>query len=185
MENTKSNLPTQNNDVADIVLQEMVARTPLLRFRNVVFNIGQGEVPLGTEYISYPLDGRWGWVLFEDRELVDQRMGPISGGSIPKPDERDWQFQYQIPLETMDGELIAFVTSSTGGRIAVEELCLKAANNKKAGRDYTPKVRLAITTFKSKDHGKKERPKFEIVDAPVEISETKKKLADFGDEIPF
>jgi hypothetical protein len=112
MENSNSNLPTQNNDVADIVLQKMVARTPLLRFRNGVFQIGQDEVLIGTEYTAYPLDGRWGWVLFEDRQLIDQRMGPISGGPIPKPDERDWQFQYQIPLETMDGELIAFVTSS-------------------------------------------------------------------------
>jgi hypothetical protein len=185
MENSNSNLPTQNNDVADIVLQEMVAHTPLLRFRNGVFQIGQDEVLIGTEYTAYPLDGRWGWVLFENRQLIDQRMGPISGGPIPKPDERDWQFQYQIPFETTDGELIAFVTCSTGGQIAVEELCRKAANNKKAGRDYTLKVRLAIGTFKSTDHGEKERPKFGIVDAPVEISKTKKKPAEFGDEIPF
>jgi hypothetical protein len=100
----------------------------------------------------------------------------------------------------MDGELIAFVTSSAGGRIAVEELCRKAANNKKAGRDYTPKIRLAIGTFKSKAHGEHECPKFEFVDAaPVEISEVKKNpaeasrpdevkkkpKADFDDAIPF
>jgi hypothetical protein len=86
MNDSTSNLPIQNNDdVADIVLQEM-KRIPLLRFHNSTYDIGPDEVPPGTEYHSYPLDGHWGWVLFEDGKLIDQRMGPFSDGTIAKPD---------------------------------------------------------------------------------------------------
>jgi hypothetical protein len=174
MDNLNSSLPTQDKDVADIVLQEM-KRIRFLRFHNSVFDIGPDEVPLGTEFYSYPLDGRWGWVLFEDKELIDQKMQSFGDGKPRKPnDGRDWQFQYQIPFKTMDGEMIAFVTSTVGGRMGVEELCKTAAENKKAGLDYEPKIKLAIETFPSTKHGEQEKPKFEIVDAPVEISKVKK-----------
>src|SRR5262249_4748316 len=71
----------------------------------------------------------------------------------------------QLPVEDIEtGERFLFVTTSFGGKIAVEKLCGTYAANIRKGLDKgLPIVRLAVGSMKTKKYGKVPRPEFEIV----------------------
>jgi hypothetical protein len=73
-----------------------------------------------------------------------------------------WQQQHILPLEDPEsGEYLIFVTSSVGGRIAVEKLCNFVGRQYKQKRQYgLPVIKLASKDMPTKFGGTKPRPEF-------------------------
>src|SRR5690348_17752122 len=100
-----------------------------------------------------------GLVLWQDKRVVDRRMGRIRDRFKLKreelPADEDWQPQYVLPLENPEtGTFVAFVSGSTGGRIAIEKLINTAAQMVKGGKgDLTPTIKIAVGKFTSPVYG--------------------------------
>jgi hypothetical protein len=139
---------------------------------------------MGTEFIAYPMDAMRGFAKWEDDHVVDQRVGRIADKfNIRReelPADEDWQPQYVLPLENPEtGEVVLFVSCSTGGKIGLERLIKATARAVKKGTgDITPLIRLSTGTFPSTEYGTIDRPEFEIV--PRESLKT-----EMNDAIPF
>jgi hypothetical protein len=184
------NLPARLEDVAGVMLEETASSNPLLRFKKGRFVVGEDEVAIGHEYIAYPFDALRGCVRWEGDAVVEQRLGRIADKfrlereDLPK--EEDWKEQRVLPLEDVDtGEFVAFVSGSFGGKMAINDLITKVARAVKSGRgEATPLIRLAVSKFTSKQYGEIDRPSFEIVSEPKEV--TKPTISnEMSDEIPF
>ena len=177
-------LPAELRDAARRVLEAAAeAPVPLLKFIKTKFVSQNVEVPLGTQFIAYASDWTRGWVKFVDGELVDKRIGRVTDGF--RPVERDelgdidsslwekdgdgrpkdpWTLQQYLPLENVEtGEQCVFVTSSIGGRIAIEKLCQKWARQPERGQ---PLIKLATAPFRTKKYGEISRPDFPVVTWP-------------------
>jgi hypothetical protein len=185
----KTNVPAHLEDVADVMLAETASSNPLLRFKKGAFFVGENEVPLGHEYIAYPFDAMKGFVHWEDDAVVEQRLGRIADKFHLEredlPEHEDWKEQRVLPLEDVEtGEFVAFVSGTSGGKIAINNLINTVARAVKAGRgEATPIVRLAVGKFTSKQYGGIDRPSFELVNEPQEV---KKRFADeLNDELPY
>jgi hypothetical protein len=188
------------------------------------WTINDEKVPDDVEFVAYPDHLIRAWIRFEDEKVVERilvRRGDKK--SFPERDElsyaeendwpadskgkrRDpWGKQLYLPLlSTNDGKIVTFVTGSVGGKIAIGKLCDAFLNNDRR----RPIVKLDVSSFKSKEHGKIVSPAFQIiayedepaeqpppppdptttplaVTPPVNKVKTKKNSNGMDDEIPF
>jgi hypothetical protein len=197
VERQNANLPAQLSDSADNILRAAKSAVPMLRFVKGKYFIGEDEIPVGHEYIAYPLDWVRGWVKWWDDAVVAEKLGKVAEGFQPPereelgdtdeskwPDGKDpWCRQNMLPMEDREtGDLVVFNSNSHGGRIAIEKLAARVARDLKSGRDRgRPTIGLHVATFTSKDYGKIARPDFQIVG--WEYDEVPPPPLD--DEIPF
>ncbi len=171
-------------ELVDAMLEETASATPRLLCKKGVWSLSGEEVPSGKEYVAYPGDALRGFCRWENDRVIDQKVGRIADRFVLKredlPEEEDWKPQYAVPLEDPEsGEVVLFVSCSTGGKIAVEKLIHATATAVKKGKgDLTPLVRLATSSFTSEQFGTIIRPAFEIV--PRESLKT-----EMSDNIPF
>ena len=172
--------------LCDTMLDETSSSDTKLLYKKGVWYLLGDEVPMGKEFIAYPMDAMRGAAKWEDDDhVVEQRIGRIAD-KFPAfkredfPADEDWKPQHALPLEDPEtGEIISFVSCSTGGKIAVERLIKATARAVKKGKgDITPLIRLGTGTFPSPEYGTIDRPEFEIV--PRESLKT-----EMNDEIPF
>ena len=152
----------------------------MLKFVKGKWKIGDDEVPMGTAYIAGVDQLVRGWIRFEDKKRAESILRRRKEGALPERDElsytdksdwpldgkgipRDpWEKQYYLPLLPVDddGELVTYVTSSVGGRIAVGKLCDVFLSNRRC----RPIVALDVSSFKSKDYGDVISPAFKVVE---------------------
>jgi hypothetical protein len=182
--NEESNLPARPEDVADVMLSETASSNALLLFKKGKYTSAGNDVEIGTEFISYPFDAMRGLVRWQDKKVVDRRMGRIRDRfkltREELPADEDWQPQCVLPLEDPEtGTFVAFVSGSVGGRIAIEKLINTAAQMVKSGKgDLTPTIKIGVSNFTSPVYGEVPCPAFEIVN-------TKTIAEDMDDEIGF
>jgi hypothetical protein len=163
-------------------------------------------VSLGTKYKVYTREWVHVWINFDERP-VQQKIYRIAQGQVPP--ERDtlgsldrskwglgfngqpkdpWVLQYIIPFEAVDGEVIAFRASSSGGMRAVADLCKLCAFRSKRGEPSIPTIVLASTTFPSTKFGNVKKPQFDIVgwdeDSGARYEINEESLGESGEENP-
>lgn len=150
----------------------------MLRFKEGEYLVGEDKILLGREYLVYPLDWTRGWVKWADGVIVDQRMVRVADDiklptreelgdndkSLWEEEKDPWVYQNILPMDDLEtGEYMIFVTSSVGGKIAVETLCNNVVRVYKKGRQSgLPIIELATKLFPTK-FGIKPRPHFPIV----------------------
>lgn len=171
-------LPTQIDPGVDVILRETARANPMLRFKEGEYLVGEDKIPLGREYLVYPLDWTRGWVKWADGAIVEQRMVRVADDvklptreelgdndkSLWEDEEKDpWVFQNILPMDDLEtGEYTIFVTGSIGGKIAVEALCNGVVRAYKKGRQSgLPIIGLATKPFPTK-FGTKPRPHFPV-----------------------
>jgi hypothetical protein len=171
-------------ELCDTMLDETSSSTPRLLCKKGEWSMNGEDVPLGKEFIAYPMDAMRGFCRWEDDKVVEQRIGRIADKFSLKreelPEDEDWQPQHVLPLEDPEtGEVVMFVSCATGAKIAVEKLIHATARAVKKGTgDLTPLIRLSAGTFPSPEFGTIPRPAFEIV--PRQSLKT-----EMSDEVPF
>jgi len=206
----KTNLPATPDQEADNIYKAANARVPILKFRKGKYFIGDDEVPLGRKFLAYAGDWRRGWRKWKDDQVVEDRIVRVADNRR-EPAERDelddqdkdlwekgldgkpkdpWSPENQLPVEDIEtGERLLFVTTSLGGKIAVEKLCGRyAANIKKGLEKGLPIIELATTDMPTKAFGLVPRPDLVIVGwenddggGPIDVTPPNK----MNDEIPF
>jgi hypothetical protein len=196
LELLKQQLPTQPDPAVDVILRETARANPTLRFKEGEYLSGEDKVALGRECVAYPLDWTRGWVKWEDKAIVEQRMVRVAD-DVKLPAREDlgdddeslweegkdpWVFQNILPMDDLEtGEYMIFVTSSIGGKIAIETLCNSVGRAYKAGRQFgLPVIKLDTKPFPTK-FGTKPRPHFPI----VRWQDLPPLSAEMSDEIPF
>jgi len=128
------------------------------------------------------------WLPPQREELDDNDPATWEKGLDGKPKD-PWSFQHLLPFEHLEsGEVVIFVTSSTGGKIATEELVREYARRlKRKGSRALPIVKLAAKDMPTRSFGDVPRPYFEIdgwEDAPAgDAKESATKELDDG--VPF
>jgi hypothetical protein len=151
----------------------------LLKFVKGKWLIGDDEVSADRQFIAHAHQLVHGWVKFEDRKVVEQRVGIVADGfklaerdelgdtdesrwGIENGEPKDpWSRQYYLPLEDPEtGELFTFVTGSKGGDTAIGRLTNQFLRNVRNG---LPIVRLEIGFYKHKQYGRTEVPEFKVV----------------------
>jgi hypothetical protein len=156
----------------------------MLRFKEGRFYIGDDEVPLGHEYVADTMSWTRGWVKWVDGLIAETRMDMVADGNpmltraeLGDTDEGSWDRdertgaprdpwqQHILPLEDREtGEFVIFVTSSVGGRIAVERVCNFVGRQYKQKRQSgLPVIKLGSKDMPTKFGGTKPRPEFPIV----------------------
>ena len=171
--------------LCDVMLEETSSSDPKLLYKKGVWYSRGDEVPMGREFIAYPMDVMRGAARWKDDHVVEQRIGRIADKFAPfKPEDfpadEGWKPQHVLLLEDPEtGEVVCFVSCSTGGKVGVERLIKATARAVKKGTgDITPLIRLSTGTFPSSDFGTIDCPEFEIV--PRESLKT-----EMNDKIPF
>jgi hypothetical protein len=199
-----SNLPAKLSDEAANILKQTTRANPLLRFIKGTYKIGDDEIPLGREYIAFPLQWARGWVKWEGGQVVpgSERLGKVAEGFVPcerdelgdidktqweDADSDPWQLQNMLPLEDAEtGEFIVFVSGSFGGKMAVEKLCNRAAREISSGRNPgNPLIKLDVVEFVSKRFGRVPRPEFTITGWENEDAPPPPIKEVMGDSNPF
>jgi hypothetical protein len=182
----------------------------LLKFSKGLYLIATETVPLGKEYIGHVQHWTRGWVKFRGGSLIEHRVGRVADGFIvperealddndPSLWEKDhagnpkdpWTKQSYLPLEDREtGEIVTFVSGSTGGRGAVSTLCSRAARHLMTMGN--PIIKLAVESYKHKSFGRIDKPNFSIVGWTNEPSKQTAPQPvvvnghdDMSDEIPF
>jgi hypothetical protein len=201
---TNDQLPARNDEAVDVILRETARSNPMLRFKEGNYYIGEDKVELGHEYIAYPMDWTRGWVRWEDGLISETRMQLVADGQpklrrdelgdldqgLWEADERTgnlrdpWQEQQILPLEDLEtGEYLIFVTSSVGGRIAVEKLCNFVSRQYKLSRQSgLPIIKLGTKDMPTKFGGTKPRPDFMSMVRWHDLPPIKDEMSD---EVPF
>jgi hypothetical protein len=154
----------------------------LLKFVKGKWEIGDDEVPLGTEYIAHIDQLARGWVRFEDGKVTDYKIEKVADGiKLPARDElpdndpkkwtekdaddnpRDpWCKQWYLPLIGVDNnDFATFVSGSNGGSNAIANLCRVYGHNMRDG--LLPIVALKTTSYKHKKYGRIEEPDLPVV----------------------
>lgn len=154
----------------------------LLKFVKGKWEIGDDEVPIGTEYIAHINQLAKGWVHFEDGEVVGDPIivKIVDGKKLPErqelPDnnpkkwEKDddgkprdpWAKQWYLPLISVEsGELHTYVTGSDGGDQAITNLC--AIYGRKVHDGMLPIIALRSSGYKHRKYGRIEKPELPIV----------------------
>jgi hypothetical protein len=194
-----SNLPAQLSESADNILRAAKSAVPMLRFVKGQYFISEDEIDIGREYVAFPLDWVRGSIRWQNGTVVEERLGRVADGFGPPKREElgytdksqwedgvdPWCTQNMLPMEDREtGDLVAFVSNTNGGRIAIEKLAARVARDLKSGRDRgRPTIALHVGTFTSKDYGKIARPDFHIVG--WEQDETPPSPPELNDSIPI
>ena len=197
--------------------QENAGFEKMLKFKKGTYECDGQIVPLGTQYVAHCIGWTMTWIKFEDQKPVEgsrKRYRVGDGRRVPQRDELGdldmskwppglsgphsdpWSFQFELPMEDKNGDLVVFVTSSWGGKRAVSDLCKSYSQRvQRSGVSQQPVVKLAGTVFTSDRFGDVQRPLFEIIgwageekegvrdfkgpDAPMPVQE------EMNDKIPF
>jgi len=153
----------------------------LLKFVKGKYEVGDDEVPLGTQFVAHIDQLARGYVKFLDGQVADRRIGMVADGyKLPPREElgdldetrwekdsqgkpRDpWVVQWYLALMRVEtSELLTFVTGSKGGISAIGALCRVYA--RKYGIGVLPIIALRVRSYKHKLFGRIETPDFEIV----------------------
>jgi hypothetical protein len=153
----------------------------LLKFDKGLWEIGDDEVPEGTEYIVLMHQLAREWVKFEDNSPTERLRFPVANRVPPPPREelsdndssqweiggdgnpRDpWTLQWQLPMVTRAlGDLVVFITSSKGGNNCIADLCGIYGSSPRNG--LLPIVALKTRSYKHKTYGKILTPELPIV----------------------
>jgi hypothetical protein len=153
----------------------------ILSYAKGEYSLDKVFVPLGTEYRFYAKSWVQVWINFGPP--VEQRIYQVVKGqkapdrnSLGDLDQSKWPMgldgrvkdpwvkQFLVQFENVEtGELCAFRTSSAGGRRAVAELCQLCAFRSKRGDPSVAIIKLASTSFPTKNFGKVAKPQFDIV----------------------
>lgn len=172
-----------------------------LRFSKGRYLVGKGDheqLPLGT--VLQAIDVQAAWVRFEDGRIVDQRVGyPMCDREeLGDTDQEAWprgfdgepadpwaNQRYLYLINPANGRDFTFITSSWGGRGAVEGLVRQVGNK----RRYTPgalaRVKLETVFRQSLKYGAIPGPKFTIVGWDGVDGSVAAERALPDDEIPF
>jgi hypothetical protein len=216
MTQDSKDLITHSAEVANIetAAREDAGFEKILKFKKGDYFIGEEQIPLGREYIAHTRAWTKCWIKFVDGEVADRKVYRVAlGEEPPEREELDdldptnwskglddkpadpWVFQNLLPLENLSsGEVVIFASPSTGGKIAVAELCdAYAKRAKRIEKCGQPIIKLGTTTFPSKKlKTKVPRPLFEITawdepspDGDIEMVPPTSPKDEFGDEIPF
>ncbi len=170
--------------LCDTMLEETSSTDPKLLYKKRVWFLRGDEVSMGKEFIAYPMEALRGLAKWEDDHVVDQCIGRIADKfkitRADLPADEEWKPQYVLPLEDPEtGEVVLFVSCSTGGKIGIERLIKATARAVKKGTgDITPLIQLSTGTFPSTEFGTIDCPEFEIV--PRESLKT-----EMNEAIPF
>jgi len=210
-------LPTRQDELGNLeaAAAQDAGLQRMLKFRKGAFYIGEEEVDAGTEYIAHPIGWTKCWIKFVNNQFIERKVYRVASTvRVPDRDELGdmdsalwgpgmqgehtdpWSMQYLLPLEDPEsGEIVVFVTPSTGGKRAVSELCGTYA--RRASRDKNlglPLVSLRAGEMKTGKYGTVDRPIFKIegwTNTPHDEPKTAVASAalsagtDLDDEIPF
>jgi hypothetical protein len=185
----------------------------MLKFKKGDYFCDGQEVERGTQMIAHCMAWTKVWVKFWDRKLAEKKIYRVVKGErapdrdqMPDLDTSLWQngldnkptdpwvLQYLLPMEDPEtGEVRIFVTSSTGGRMAISDLVDKyVAKRKRDPALGQPLIRLQKMMMPTTSFGNVPRPQFEIIsfdtggNAPMrEVSAETLSNADMDDAIPF
>jgi hypothetical protein len=185
----------------------------MLKFKKGDYFCDGQEIARGTQMIAQCLAWTKKWIKFWDRRVAEKHIYRVIKGELaPDRDQMSdldtslwqngldnkptdpWVLQYLLPMEDPEtGEIYIFVTSSTGGRIAISELVDKyVAKRKRDPALGQPLIRLQKTMMPTGGFGNVPRPLFEIISydtggtAPMrEVAAETLSNADMDDEIPF
>jgi len=154
----------------------------ILKFNKGLWEIGDDEVPEGTQYVVLMDQVAREWVKFEDGSPTERLRFPIANKVPPPPREdlgdhdssqweigddgkpRDpWTLQWQLPMLPIGalGDLVIFTTSSKGGEICLASLCGIYGRSPRNG--MLPIVALKTRSYKHKTYGKIQTPDLPIV----------------------
>jgi hypothetical protein len=184
----------------------------MLKFVKGKWRIGDTTIPIGTQYVAYLPQALKGWVCFKDGKVVDRRLGRTADryqmpereelgdsdqtkwevGPDGKPHD-PWGEQRYLPLLSIDGtEIVTYVTGSSGGRIAIQDLNRRYGYQLHIGKyqlhiGKLPIVALAVREYQHAQFGLMESPRFEIVGwtDPAGEAPTPTVADEMSDEIPF
>lgn len=148
-----------------------------------VAGLDQREIPLGTRFAANMAALMVGWLLWEDNKPAEQLMGLISDGFRParradlghtdkelwELDDQGvpqdpWQLSNYLILKDENGTLYTFVTSSTGGRQAIGELCKVYGKEMRQHPGMCPIIELDAGKYKHSNprYGWIKFPKFKV-----------------------
>lgn len=152
----------------------------LLKFVKGKWEIGDDEIPLGTEFVAHIDQLHRGWTKFKDGEVVDSILVKVADGNdLPEREELDdldqtkwerdgdgkprdpWVKQWYLPLVSLDvGDVCTFVTSSAGGNSCIANLCRIYGNQQR--KDLLPIITLKTRSYNHKKYKRIETPDFGI-----------------------
>jgi hypothetical protein len=185
----------------------------LLKFVKGKWEIGDDEIPEGTEYVAHIDQMLRAWIRFEDSEVVDRRIEKVASGiKLPTRAElgdnepanwkekdaddrpRDpWCKQWFLPLTSVEtDDFVMFVTGSKGGIGAIGNLCRVYGRTERNG--LLPIVALKTRSYKHKQYGRIETPDLPIVGwhgkppgpkAAMPVSPKSPGSADLEDATPY
>ena len=211
-EQTITNLPAkQEANAIGQAAQEDAGFEKLLKFKKGVYECDNAEVPLDSEYIAHCVGWTKCWIKFVDAKVVDRTMYRVADGRrAPDREELDdndrnkwgngpngqpsdpWVYQYLLPLENKEGDLVVFVTSSIGGKRAVADLCKSyARRTDRTGVSEQPVIKLGKAVMPTRMYGDVPRPLFTIVgwdgssEGVREVKAPETLHQELNDEIPF
>lgn len=209
---SKSTLPAQQEAQAILrAAEEDAGFEKLLKFKKGQYECDNEEVKLGTEYVAHCEGWTKAWIKFVEGQVVDRKIFPVAESRRP-PDREElddlqlrgtkdpksglsadpWVYQHLLPLEDKAGDLVVFVTSSTGGRRAVADLCKSYGRRlARTGVSDNPVIKISSVDMPTKHFGNVPRPNFEIVGWDSGRAEIRQVTApdtlrqEMDDEIPF
>jgi len=173
----------------------------IVKFIKGRYVIGREEGELnGATLIAY---GVWRcWQKWRDRKVIDSifpepdRPLPRSAEDIDDPDAKpkEWQLTHFLYMrDPGDGADYTFVTSSSGGRRAIEALSRQIRNTRTRRPGALPLIRLDTGTNRHQEHGVIPKPIFPVAGGWVTqdgrpYDEEKNKVttpSELEDDIPF
>jgi len=111
-----------------------------------------------------------------DREQLDELARDDTGAPLPNDKQPSWEpgldgrpadpwvYQYLLPLETDDGEIVVFATASIGGKRSVSDLCRLWGRryDRTGGTCGMPIIAIGVGNMPSKRFGNIPKPIFNI-----------------------
>jgi hypothetical protein len=156
----------------------------LLKFVKGQYTTHTGEIPIGTSFVAHVDQISRGWIKFIGTKLVDIRVYKVAEGrafptrdSLGDLDESKWEVdartkakrdpwvvQWYLPLSDLEGggEMLTFVSSSTGGIGALGRLCNQYGRRVEHGERGLPVVSLASDSYSHKTFGNVLVPEFKV-----------------------
>jgi hypothetical protein len=202
--------PTDNWDVAGDEISPV--RGPNIKFDAGVYSIGKEKTPIEDDKKFVVVDRAEGWQFLKkdcpaewvmrkpgepkpEQPFADTSTWPIGLDGKPQHPWKYTYFVYLLDLET--GESSTYSSSTSGGRIAVDELTSQIRYMRNMQPGSVPIVMLQSRQMNTK-FGKKPRPHFKIAGWKMrdDSEQTPKLLAagngdgtkevnDLNDEIPW
>jgi hypothetical protein len=212
-----SNLPVITSDDEDRFFQEAASEDAgfgrILSFAKGEYSIDKTPIKNGAEFrVNYK-----GWIKIWINFTTSpptQMVYRVRRGEVPperatlgddvqseweifngKPKD-PWVMQFLMPFEdTETNEMVAFRTSSFGGRRALAELVAVCANRARHGEPAIPTVALDVAHFTTKSFGKIAKPHFvirgwehddaQLACGEIDVEKIKPPRPEMNDEIPF